>query len=113
MPPQSGSRLGFCLGVLDDEGRRFLTEREPYRYRVFTDNRIHRVVGGETLFDLAGRYFAPLPRACGFWWAIADFQPDPILDPTLALDEGTTLAIPSTRVLTDVILAEARRRESG
>ena len=111
MPPQSGSRLGFCLGVLDDEGRRFLTEREPYRYRVFTDNRIHRVVGGETLFDLAGRYFAPLPRACGFWWAIADFQPDPILDPTLALDEGTMVVIPSTRVLTDVVLAEARRRE--
>jgi hypothetical protein len=113
MPPQSGSRLGFCLGVLDDEGRRLLTEREPYRYRVFTDNRIHRVVGGDTLFDLAGRYFAPLPRACGFWWAIADFQPDPILDPTLALEEGTTVVIPSTRVLTDVILAEARRRECG
>lgn len=113
MPPQSGSRHGFCLGVLDEDGRRFLTEREPYRYRVFADNRVHCVVGGETLFDLAGRYFAPLPRACGFWWAIADFQPDPILDPTLALEEGTTVVIPSTRVLTDVILAEARRREAG
>ncbi len=113
MPPQSGSRHGFCLGVLDDDGRRFLTEREPFRYRVLADNRVHRVVGGETLFDLAGRYFAPLPRACGFWWAIADFQPNPILDPTLVLDEGTTVVIPSTRVLTDVILAEGRRREVG
>lgn len=113
MPPQAGSRHGFCLGVLDQQGRRFLTEREPYRYRPFADNRLHRVVGGETLFDLAGRYFAPLPRACGFWWAIADFQPDPILDPTLALEEGTIVVIPSTRVLTDVILAEGRRREHG
>jgi len=110
MPPRSGSRFGFCLGVLDEQDRRFLTEREPYRYRVFADNRLHRVVEGETLFDLAGRYFAPLPRACGFWWAIADFQPDPILDPTLSLEEGTTVVIPSTRVLTDVILAERRRR---
>jgi len=110
MPPRSGSRFGFCLGVLDEQDRRFLTEREPYRYRVFANNRLHRVVEGETLFDLAGRYFAPLPRACGFWWAIADFQPDPILDPTLSLEEGTTVVIPSTRVLTDVILAERRRR---
>jgi hypothetical protein len=113
MPPLSGSRYGFCLGVTDGEGRRFLTEREPYRYRVFADNRLHSVVEGETLFELAGRYFAPLPRACGFWWAIADFQPDPILDPTLALEEGSTVIIPSTRVLTDVILSEARRRETG
>lgn len=111
MPPLSGSRHGFCLGVLDAQGRRFLTEREPYRFRAFGDNRLHRVVGGETLFDLAGRYFAPLPRACGYWWAIADFQPDPVVDPTLALQEGDVVVIPSTRVLTDVILAEARRRE--
>jgi hypothetical protein len=98
---------------MDAEWRRFLTEREPYRYRVFADSRVHSVVEGETLFELAGRYFAPLPRACGFWWAIADFQPDPILDPTLALEEGSTVIIPSTRVLTDVILSEARRRETG
>jgi hypothetical protein len=50
-------------------------------------------------------------RACGFWWAIADFQPDPILDPTLELEPGRQLVIMSLRVLTDVILGEARRRE--
>jgi hypothetical protein len=66
---------------------------------------------GDTLFDLAGQYFAPLPRACGFWWAIADFQPDPIIDPTLQLDVGRQLLIPSVRVLTDVILGEQRRRD--
>lgn len=113
MPPRTGSRHGFALGVLDDAGARYLTEREPYRYRPLPDSRSHTVVAGETLFDLAGRYFAPLPRACGFWWAIADFQPDPIVDPTLALEEGRVIVIPSTRVLTDVILAEARRREVG
>lgn len=111
MPPQVGSRFGLCLGVLDDAGRRMLTEREPFRYRPLADSRAHRVVEGDTLFDLAGRYFAPLPRACGYWWAIADFQPDPLVDPTLALAVGTTLVIPSCRVLTDVILSESRRRE--
>jgi hypothetical protein len=71
------------------------------------------VVQGDTLWGLAGRYFAPLNRACGYWWVIADFQPDPIIDPTLGLEEGRVLFIPSRRVLTDVILAQARRREVG
>lgn len=99
--------------MLDPEGRRLLTEREPFRFREFPDNWQHRVVEGDTLWGLAGLYFAPLPRACGFWWAIADFQPDPIVDPTLGLELGRVLVIPSTRVLSDVILGGARRREHG
>ena len=110
MPPRVGSRHSFTLGVRDAEGVLYLTEREPYRFRAHADNRVHVTVQGDTLFDLAGRYFAPLPRACGFWWVIADFQPDPIVDPTLALQPGRRLFIPSLRVLTDVILGEAGRR---
>lgn len=110
MPLQVGSRYSFCLALTDDQGRIFLTEREPYGFVDQLDNRTHLVVSSDTLFALAARYFAPLPRACGFWWAIADFQPDPIVDPTLALDVGRTLWIPSARLLTDVILGEARRR---
>ena len=110
MPPKTGSRYMFCLGVRDAQGRRFLTEREPYGFHKHEDTRLHLVVEGDSLWGLAGRYFAPLPRACGFWWAIADFQPDPIIDPTLKLQLGRQLFIPSLRVLTDVILSEQRRR---
>ena len=78
-------------------------------YRELEDTRVHVVVQGDTLFDLAGRYFSPLPRACGYWWAIADFQPDVIVDPTLELELGRRMHIPSLRVLTDVILAGPRR----
>jgi hypothetical protein len=113
MPPMLSSRYIFCLGVRDDTGRLYLTDREPYRFKAHSDNRTHRVVQGDTLFSLAGRYFAPLPRACGFWWVIADFQPDPIIDPTLDLSIGTDIFIPSLRVLTDVILSEQRRKEHG
>src|SRR5438477_6919606 len=107
MPPQVGSRYMFCDAVRGPDGRLELTEREPYGFVSHPDNRTHVVVQGDTLFSLAGRYFAPLPRACGFWWAIADFQPDPIVDATLALEIGRPLHICSVRVLTDVILGEA------
>ena len=113
MPPRVGSRYIFCSGVRDDADVLHLTEREPYRYHEHQDTRVHTVVQGDTLFDLAGRYFASLPRACGFWWVIADFQPDPILDPSLELEPGLRLLIPSVRVLNDVILGQARRREVG
>jgi hypothetical protein len=113
VPPQAGSRHSFTLGVRDEQGRLFLTEREPYGFREQPDTRVHVVAQGETLWGLAGRFFAPLPRACGFWWAIADFQPDPIIDPTLELEPGRRLFIPSLRVLTDVILGEERRRVAG
>ena len=112
MPLQVGSRYSFCLALTADDGRMHLTEREPFGYVALPDSRTHLVIGSDTLFALAGKYFAPLPRACGFWWVIADFQPDPIVDPTLALDVGRTLVIPSPRVLTDVILSDARRRLS-
>jgi len=111
VPPRVGSRFGFSLGVHDDAGLLQLTDREPYRFRSHADNRVHVAVQGDTFWDLAGRYFAPLPRACGYWWAIADFQPDPVVDPTLALEPGRRVFIPSLRVLTDVILGEAGRKE--
>jgi hypothetical protein len=111
MPPRRYSRFTFCSAVLDERERLLLTEREPYRYRELPDSRQHVVQEGETLFSLAGRYFAPLPRPAGLWWVVADFQPEPVLDPTLALELGRVLVIPSVRVVTEEILAEARRAE--
>ena len=110
--PRTGSRHSFTLGVRDEVGRLFLTERDPYGFQEHSDNRSHLVAQGDTLFSLAGRYFAPLPRACGFWWVIADYQVDPIIDPSLELTPGRRLFIPSLRVLTDVILGEQRRRSA-
>jgi hypothetical protein len=113
MPPRRFSRFTFSAAVLDDNECLFLTEREPFRFHSLPDNRQHVVQQGETLFTLAGRYFAPLPRACGLWWLIADFQIDPIHDPTLELENGQVLVIPSVRVVTESILSEARRQAMG
>jgi len=108
MPPHVGSRYSFCDALTDELGRMYLTDREPYGYVAHPDNREHTVVLGDSLFSLAGQYFAPLPRACGYWWAIADFQPEPIVDPTILLPAASRLVIPSLRILTDVILADPR-----
>ncbi len=77
MAPRTGSRHSFALGVPDELGRRFLSEREPYRFKQHTDTRVHVVAQGDTLEGLAGRYFAPLPRASGFWWVVPTSSPTP------------------------------------
>jgi hypothetical protein len=108
MPPMRNSRFEHCRGIRDDAGNLYLTDREPYRFRPLPDTRLHTVTEGETLYTIAGRYFRPRPRACGLWWIIADFQPDPILDPTLALEPGRRLFIPSLRVVEEEILGPRR-----
>ncbi len=107
-----GSRYSACQGIRDESGKLYLTEREPYRYQDFPDNRVHKVTQGDNLFILAGRYFAPLPRACGFFWVIADFQPQPIIDPTLSLNLGMKIFVPSLRILQNVILGASNKRGS-
>jgi hypothetical protein len=113
MPPRRFSRFTFSAAVLDDDERLFLTDREPFRFRALPDNRQHVVKEGDTLFSLAGRYFAPLPRPSGLWWIIADFQPDPIHDPTISLEVGRVLLIPSLRTISEEVFSEKRRQEAS
>lgn len=110
MAPRAGSRYIFCRGIRDYNRVKQLSDREPYGYQELSDNRTHEVREGDTLFSLAGLYFRPVSRACGYWWVIADFQPDPIVDPTLKLPVGQIVYIPSTRTLRNRILSEERRR---
>jgi hypothetical protein len=112
MPPRRFSRHTFTSAVQDDAGRLVITDREPFRFRSLPDNRQHVVKEGETLFSLAGRYFATLPRPAGLWWVIADFQPDPIHDPTIALEPGRVLVIASVRTVLEEIFSERRRGEA-
>jgi hypothetical protein len=111
MPPRRFSRFTFSAAVLDEDERLFLIDREPFRFRALPDNRQHVVKEGDTLFSLAGRYFAPLPRPAGLWWVIADFQADPIHDPTLSLEVGRVLVVPSLRTIAEEVFSEKRRQE--
>ena len=110
MPPRVFSRYQFCDGLVTPTERLFLSDRTPYLFQSFEDNRQHIVTGGETLGGLASRYFEGIADPPDqLWWIIADFQPEPIFDPTLLLDEGRVLQIPSIRTVREVIFNENRR----
>ena len=84
---------------------------EPFRYRDLPDNREHIVREGDTLWNIAARFYRGLPRPAGLWWIIADFQSDPIHDPTVALTPGRVLSIPSLSTVQTEIFSESRRGE--
>lgn len=109
MPPRLYSRYTFSDGIIDDAGALILTEPEPFGFVDLDDNIQHVVTGGDTLFNIAALYFRGLPRPSGLWWIITDFQPTPIIDPTLAIAAGTRLWVPSLRTVTERIFDESRR----
>jgi hypothetical protein len=112
MPPGINSRYLFCWGVKDPAtGKLTLSEREPFLYQPFSDNRTYTVVQGDTIFNIAERAFPSFKRACGLFWVIADFQPTPITDVTLSLAPGTVLVIPSEQTVRERVFNEKRRKE--
>lgn len=112
MPPNRFSRYSFVAGFQDADENFVLAGREPYRFFQYSDNITHRVGHGDTLFTLSAKYYAGMRRPAGFWWVIADFQPDPIIDPTIRLSVASTLFIPSMRTLVEDILDDARGIEA-
>lgn len=68
----------------------------PHRFTVRDDTIVHTAGEGETWFSLAQRYYADLSdRSSGLWWILCDFQPQPVVDPTLRILPGRTVYIPS------------------
>jgi len=89
------SRYANAEIFMADGGQKALTMRG----RIFFEDQDgiigHPIEAGDTLWNLAERYWAGLfAEPAEFWWIIADFQPTPILDPTLQLVPGEVIFIP-------------------
>lgn len=112
MPPRQFSRHSLTLAALNSEKQSWLLDRLPFRFSAYDDNRRHMCVQGDTLFHLASKFFKPIVRPAGLWWVIADFQPQPIHDPTIQLLPGRMLIIPSVRTVVELIFSPSRRQES-
>lgn len=109
MPPRTFSRHAKTFMYEDESGHQVLSTPDMYTFRELPDTQVHVATEGETIFNLAARYYASLTdppefSAAELWWVIADFQPQPIHDPTIALPPGQVLYIPSVRVVRDEIL---------
>lgn len=106
--PDETSRYLLSEEVELDDGTIVWTAPPPVSYLGLTDDVMHVVTEGETLFTLAMRYYIRLQRPEQYWWAIADYQPIPIGDPIAPLPAGKKIVIPSIRTLQEIILSEDR-----
>ena len=120
MPPRSMSRHSFTVqfDTATSPRRVILADREKFRFVDWNDNIVHVVTQGDTLHRLAAKYWGALSDPPNFspanlWWIIADFQPQPIHDPTIVLTPGCQLIIPSLRTVQDRILNPEFRRRVG
>lgn len=105
------SRYLYNLEYEDGNGAHWLGEPEPFAYSNETDNRVHVAREGDTWWGLAYVYFPSFPRAGGLWWILCDYQPEQVVDPTIAITPGRTLVIPSERVVRSKIFNPERRSE--
>lgn len=109
MPPRNFSRHIFSTALSTPEGNRELTLPDPYAFASFDDTRRHVVQQGDNLQSIAARYYEGFNRPESLWWIVGEFQPDPIFDPTVELEVGRVILVPSLRTVYDSAFSEERR----
>ena len=115
MPALRNSRYQHSTTYTDTAGARFLTEPPLIPYVDSLDNKVHTVTGGESLQDIAHKYFGDFGSdtfpAAALWYIVAQFQPTPIIDPTLRLPAGLRLYIPSKAYVASRVFDKSRRNK--
>jgi len=100
----------------------YLSDRNRFRYVSRSDNIRHEVKEGDTLHTLAARFYAGMTQDLGtsrfqiwspaqLWWVIADYQIEPIVDPTIRLVPGSIIVAPSRRTVREEVFSADRRNE--
>lgn len=83
----------YGLDTVTLDGKTSLAQRPIPRIQAYPDGLLHRILGGETLDQLAFRYYGRED----LWWRIADANPGRF---PLDWAPGETLVIPPLRVAT-------------
>lgn len=99
-----GSRYGLCEFFKKGAGPVYTGPRPRLFYQDVDGVIPHVCELGDTLWSLAVLYDLVVDGMPA-WWAIGDFQPEPILDATLSLAAGDVLYIPPL----DLVHAELRQ----
>lgn len=104
------SRNKTVLSFTDPVSSSLLLEmRTPYGYRDDSTNIAHRAVEGDTWWTIAARYYRSISsRASGLWWAVKDYQPTPVTDPTLSIRPGALIIVMSPLKLVSEVLGVER-----
>ena len=94
------SRYVLADMFFDAQNRTYIGPRERFFFEDLEGNIPHTVRDGDDWHSLAYQYYGrALSGQVNLWWGIADFQPEPVLDPTLTLQPGTIILIPPLHVL--------------
>jgi hypothetical protein len=107
-PIFTGSTYRHARAIQFDDGRIIfrLPERIPFEDR--DDSILHISNGRERLWDLAQLYYGSEVRdAIDLWEVIAQFQPEPIQDPSIPLQAGLSVLIPSLEYIEDVAFGDS------
>ena len=112
------SRHIFTEAGLEQDSDFFTrSEREPFRFRKLPDTSEYTVREGDTLQHIAFRFYRNIVSgklsAAQYWYVIADFQPQPIIDPTIKLIPGQVLFVPSARTVQEEVFSPRRFDESN
>jgi len=107
------SRYRFCTVLGGNGATSYLDEREPFRFRDEPDNRFHTARDGDTWWGLAWKFFAGFPNKALLWWLLCEFQPEAVVDPTIRIEAGRIVAIPSERLIRTQVFSRDNRRFSS
>ena len=108
--PSTISLFRFCQAYTAPNGRMYLTDIQPFTYEELTDTTTHVVIGEQRIEDVAAIHYQVYgEEACLLAQVLALFQPEPLLDPTVPLVAGSTVFVPSLRVIEERVFSEDRR----